>query len=428
MSLPPDPRRDFARDVVQTLQKAGFEALWAGGCVRDLILERPVNDYDVATSATPEQVMKLFRRTIPVGVSFGVVRVLGPAAAGEVEVATFRSDGAYVDGRRPETVEYGTAEVDASRRDFTINGMFLDPITGVVRDYVGGRDDIRQRRLRAIGDPAARFREDKLRLLRAIRFAARFDLAIEPSTLDAVRAMADQIPVVAAERIAQELKKMLADRNRVRAIDLAREVGLLTRILPALRSLIDDQGREVQPEPWRRTLRVLGSLPESASFALALAGLLHATGPDPRPTLDAARSLRLPNADRDRASWLVAHQDTLRSCRSMPIHQRKRWFSSDGIDDLLHLYRAIDQADGGDLSGPNYCERYLREAPDGPIDPPALLNGDQLKTWGFKPGRHFKELLDRTRDAQLDGTLRTVDDAREFAENWLKNNPPDPRD
>lgn len=419
MSPPPDPRQEFARNVVQVLQSAGFEALWAGGCVRDLLLGHPPSDYDVATNATPEQVMKLFRRTIPVGVSFGVVRVLGPKPAGDVEVATFRSDGAYIDGRRPESVEYGTAEVDASRRDFTINGMFLNPITGEVLDYVGGREDLLNHRLRAIGDPIARFREDKLRLLRAVRFAARFGLEVEPATLDAVRSMADQIAVVAAERIAQELRKMLVDRNRVRAVDLAREVGLLSRTIPPLRNLIDDQGFVVDPEAWRRTLAVLDALPEGPPFPLALAALMLSTGPETGPILKTAGLLRLANHERDRAAWLVAHQAALRSPQLLPIHQRKRWLASDGIDDLLALHRAIDQADGGDLAGPDYCDWYRREGPDGPINPPPLATGNDLKSWGLKPGRQFKDLLDQIRDAQLDGSIETIEDARVFAEQWL---------
>src|SRR5829696_9146494 len=204
-----DPRREFATDIVGRLRREGFRALWAGGCVRDLLLGQDPADYDVATDATPEQVMAIFgHRTVPVGVSFGVVRVRHPRG-GEVEVATFRSDGAYVNGRYPESVVFSSPEQDAARRDFTINGMFYDPFAEQVIDYVGGRADLEARILRAIGDPWARFREDKLRLLRAVRFAARFRLTIDPATRAALRAMAGQIVVVAAERIAQELRRML---------------------------------------------------------------------------------------------------------------------------------------------------------------------------------------------------------------------------
>ncbi|MFO0959885.1 MAG: CCA tRNA nucleotidyltransferase [Isosphaeraceae bacterium] len=352
MSNPPDPRQEFAREVVARLQAAGFEALWAGGCVRDLLLGRDASDYDVATSATPDKVMQLFRRTIPVGVSFGVVRVLGPRPAGEVEVATFRSDGAYIDGRRPESVVFGSAEVDASRRDFTINGMFLDPITNQVLDYVGGREDLLHRRLRAIGDPSARFREDKLRLLRAVRFAARFGMEIERTTLDAVQSMADQVTMVAAERIAQELRKMLVDRNRARAIDLARDVGLLPRIILPLSSLVGDDGREVVPSAWQRTLGVLDFLPEVTNFPLAFAALMHAITADPGPTLAASEFLRLANHERDRASWLVVNQAVLRAPQSLAVHELKRWLVVDGIEDLLELQRAIGRASDGTCRAP----------------------------------------------------------------------------
>ncbi|HMB05430.1 MAG TPA: CCA tRNA nucleotidyltransferase, partial [Isosphaeraceae bacterium] len=248
---PPDRRREFATEVVRQFRQAGHQALWAGGCVRDLLLGLTPSDYDVATDATPEQVMALFRyRTVPVGVSFGVVRVRGPLGQGdEVEVATFRSDGAYVDGRHPESVVFSSPRLDAERRDFTINGMFLDPFTGKVIDFVGGQADLKNRILRAIGDPEARFLEDKLRLIRAVRFAARFDLAIEPATRVALRAMASQIAVVSAERIAQELRRMLVHESRAQAIDLAMETGLVAVVLPSLVPMKGIfQGKPMQPE------------------------------------------------------------------------------------------------------------------------------------------------------------------------------------
>src|SRR4051812_43094736 len=215
--------RDFAVDVVRRLRGAGHQALWAGGCVRDELLGLTPKDYDVATSARPEEVRGLFRRTVAVGMSFGVVEVLGPyTSAGRllVQVATFRSDGVYSDGRRPDSVVFSSPREDALRRDFTINGMFFDPIKGELIDYVGGQDDLRRQVLRAIGDPLQRFSEDKLRLLRAVRIAARFGLEVERGTADAIRAMADQIGVVSAERIADEVRKMLVDRHRVRALSL----------------------------------------------------------------------------------------------------------------------------------------------------------------------------------------------------------------
>jgi poly(A) polymerase len=232
--------REFAIDVVRRLREAGHQALWAGGCVRDELLGRAPHDYDVATDATPEQVRRLFRRTVAVGISFGVVEVLGPrgdAAPLTVQVATFRSDGTYSDGRHPDAVVFSSAREDALRRDFTINGMFLDPLGGELIDYVGGRADLDAKILRAIGDPAARFAEDKLRLLRAVRFATRFDLALDPATADALRAMAGQIVVVSAERIAEELRKLLTCPQRARGVRLLDETGLARALLPELMSM-----------------------------------------------------------------------------------------------------------------------------------------------------------------------------------------------
>src|SRR5262245_25661116 len=213
-------QRDFALQVVRQLQEAGHPALWAGGCVRDEVLGRTPKDYDIATSATPDQVRKLFRRTVAVGASFGVVEVLGPRGQGAplmVQVATFRTDVGYSDGRHPDEVVFASAREDAERRDFTINGMFFDPIKGEFLDFVSGRADLERKVLRAIGDPRVRFREDKLRLLRAVRMATRFDLAIDADTEAAVREMAAQITVVSAERIAEELRQMLVHPRRAQS-------------------------------------------------------------------------------------------------------------------------------------------------------------------------------------------------------------------
>jgi poly(A) polymerase len=395
-----NPRRDFAASVVARLREAGFEAYWAGGCVRDILLGLEPADYDVATNARPEQVASLFRRTVGVGVSFGVVMVLGPRGAGEVEVATFRSDGAYVDGRRPESVVFSTAESDASRRDFTINGMFLDPETGRVIDSVGGRDDLERRVLRAIGDPAARFAEDKLRLLRAVRFAARFGLAIDPATRRAVESMASQVTTVSVERIAQELRRMLVHSTRAEAMRMAREVGLVAAILPALDA---DEGR------WDEMMRVLEHLPEAPGFPLAFAALLGEVGRDVAVGLVA--SFKLSNAERDRIAWLAENRRTLDDPAGLPRHRLKRLLASDGIHDLIALRRAEAMANDADLSAVVYCEDYLRTEPDGPINPPPLLTGHDLARHGLRPGPRFATLLEAARDAQLDGLITTQEEA-----------------
>lgn len=414
--MPHDPRRTYAASVVARLRESGHEAYFAGGCVRDVLLGLDPADYDVATDARPEQVTRLFRRTVGVGASFGVVRVLGPKEAGDVEVATFRSDGAYLDGRHPESVHYSTAEHDASRRDFTINGMFLDPLDDRVIDYVGGRSDLDRRVLRAIGDPSARFAEDKLRLLRAVRFAARFGLALDPATRSAIEAMAPQVTAVSAERIAQEIRRMLVHPTRATAMDLAHSVGLIAATLPPLAPLA------TIPEPtagdlWSHTLRVLGRLPESPSFPLAFAALVHETGPGATPesardvALALSTSLKLSNADRDRTAWLVAHQRSLLGPALLPRHRLKRLLASEGIADLLALHRAEALATTGDLAHVVYCEDYLRTEPDGPVDPPPLLTGHDLARHGLRPGPQFARWLEAVRDAQLDGTIATRDDA-----------------
>ena len=235
MTPPGESSREFATDVVRQLRAAGYTALWAGGCVRDLLLGRGAEDYDVATSATPEQVRTLFgkRRTLAVGESFGVIIVLPPSKTAEpVEVATFRTEGVYLDGRRPTEVAFSTPEEDAQRRDFTINGMFYDPIQMQVLDYVGGEADLHRKVLRAIGDPHARMTEDKLRMLRAVRFAATLEFELDPTTRAAVQLMAPEMRVVSAERIAQELRKVLAHRTRVRGFQLLAETGLLEVLFP----------------------------------------------------------------------------------------------------------------------------------------------------------------------------------------------------
>jgi poly(A) polymerase len=397
-----EARRDFAEEVVSRLRQAGFQSLWAGGCVRDLILGQTPTDYDVATDARPEQVRAALPfKTIPVGISFGVVRVNSPRRRGiEVEIATFRNDGAYVDGRRPESVAFSTAEEDAARRDFTINGMFLDPLSGKLLDYVGGRADLDGRILRAIGEPAERFREDKLRLLRAVRFAARFDLTVEPKTLAAIRAMAAEVVTVSPERIAQELRKMLVDPNRVAAIDLARETGLVAAVLPELVAHNDH---------WDHTMRVLASLPDDPAFTLAFAALLAHV--DPRVADGIARRLRLSNAERERIAWLVALKDALVAAEALPKARLKRLLAHPGIGELLMLHRAIALATTGDVSHVDFCRDYLEREPAGPVNPPPLVTGDDLMRHGLAPGPHFAKFLHQIRDAQLEGLFETKEEA-----------------
>lgn len=396
------PQREFAIEVVRKLRAAGHTALFAGGCVRDLLLGRPAKDYDVATTALPEQVRDLFghKRTLPVGASFGVIIVMGPREAGHVEVATFRTEGPYHDGRRPISVAFCTPEEDAQRRDFTINGMFYDPIDARVLDYVGGEADLSARVVRAIGDPHERVREDKLRMLRAVRFTATLDFALEERTAAAVREMADQLTVVSAERIAQELKKMLVDPHRRRAIELCTDVDLLAIFLPELRA--ESREHEI-------TLRMLALL-ESPSFELALAALLHSL--PAKPTVyDICRRLKLSNDESDRITWLVAHQDDLLDAPSQTLARLKRTLAEPFRDDLINLLRVKLLATEADLRPVLFCDEYLARTPQTEINPPPLMTGDILKSIGLNPGPAFKSLLDAIRDAQLNGQISSAEQA-----------------
>lgn len=436
-------RRDFALEVVLRLRRAGFQALWAGGCVRDLLLGLVPVDYDVATDATPEQVMlSLPFRAITVGISFGVVRIRHPRMHGiEVEVATFRSDSAYVDGRRPAAVVFSSPQLDAARRDFTINGMFMDPESSQVIDYVGGLDDLRNQVLRAIGDPAERFREDKLRLLRAIRFAARFNLEIEPNTWQSLRAMAGEVVVVSPERIAQELRRMLVHENRAQAMNMALEVGLLAAILPPLvdmRGLF--QGKPVQPEGdlWDHTMLVLRLLPVRPSFTLAFAALVHDVG---KPFTRAnhhgrtsfhshdqvgsriadrlCRNLRLSNVERERITWLVAFHQYLGEAKKLREAKLKRVLAQPGIDELLALHRADALASTGDTEHVDYCAYYLENQPAGPINPPPLLTGHDLVRHGLEPGAHFSVILETIREAQLEGRVQSKREVLDWVDRYM---------
>ncbi|SIN98389.1 poly(A) polymerase [Singulisphaera sp. GP187] len=439
-----EKHREFATEIVGRLRHEGFQAYWAGGCVRDVLLGLEPADYDVATDATPEQVMAIFgRRTIPVGVSFGVVRVRDSRGGGEVEVATFRSDGAYVDGRHPESVVFSSPEQDAERRDFTINGMFSDPFSGEVIDYVGGRADLDARILRAIGDPWARFREDKLRLLRAIRFASRFRLTIDPATESALVTMASQIHVVAAERIAQEFRRMLVHDSRARAMNRLLETGLAAHILPPLLPMKGVfQGKPVQPEGdlWDHVLLVLDLLPPAPSFPLAFATLLHDVG-KPRTMAtykgrisfhnhelvgrkiadDLCRRLKLSNTEREQVCWLVEFHQYLGDATRLREAKLKRMLSMPGIDDLLALHRADALASIGESPQVDYCRYYIEAQPSGPINPAPLVTGHDLVRHGLTPGSHFSTILEQIREAQLDRVINSKREALDWLDEHLES-------
>ncbi len=436
--------REFAVDVVRRLQEAGHQALWAGGCVRDELLGGQPTDYDVATSARPDEVRQLFRRTIEVGLAFGVVNVLGPRTPSgplQVEVATFRADVSYSDGRHPDQVRFASAREDALRRDFTINGMFYDPIRGETVDFVGGREDLQARTLRAIGDPQLRFTEDKLRLLRAVRFATRFNLAIEPATQVAIKRMAREITVVSAERIAKELRQILVSSKRTRGVTLMYELGLMTALLPELLPMKGlPQGLPCAPtgDLWDHVLRVLDLLEPGPSFPLALAALLHDIGkprtvgrtPD-RYTFyghehvgsrlaDAiCARLKLSNAERERVAWLVDKHQILCDARQMRTSKLKALLIHPGICELLALHRADALASGRSTDHVEYCENLLRIWKEEDLNPVPLLTGHDLTELGLKPGPRYKHVLATVRDGQLEGTIKAKDEALDLVRRLL---------
>lgn len=418
--LDPEKQRGFAVNVVGKLRAEGFEAFWAGGCVRDQLLGRTPKDYDVATSARPDEIRAVFgaRRTVSVGAAFGVITVLGPKkSAGDIEVATFRQDAAYSDGRHPDAVEFSTPQADAQRRDFTINGLFYDPLENRVIDFVGGQDDLARGVVRAIGEPRARFAEDKLRLLRAVRFTATLDFTLDPPTRDAIEAMAGQITVVSAERIAAEMRLMLVHRRRARAIDLLRDVGLLDAILPEMSMANQSDQLTATGRPaeaaWVATLEVLDALTEG-SFPLALAALLHAFV-DPAGSYAICRRWKLSNRDTQRTRWLVEHQNALLSARQAAWPKLQRILTSDGIDELVLLHEAIALAAGKDTGDFEYCRELLKLPPE-QLDPPPLLTGDDLIAHGVPRGKQYQGLLEAVRDAQLEKTIHTKPQALALVE------------
>jgi poly(A) polymerase len=438
--------REFAVDVVRRLQEAGFQALWAGGCVRDEQLGLVPQDYDIATNARPEQVQQLFRRTVAVGVSFGVVEVLGPRQPGEllkVQVATFRSDCGYSDGRRPDQVTYASAREDALRRDFTINGMFFDPLQEQLLDFVGGQADLQARVLRAIGEPDVRFTEDKLRLLRAVRVATRFDLTVEAATLAAIRKMAEQVNVVSAERIAEELRKLLLLPQRVRGMNLLFEVGLVAAVLPELlpmRGLPQGSPHAPAGDLWDHVMRVLDLLGPEPSFPLALAALLHDVGkprtvgrtPDRytfyfhehvgrRLASEICLRLKLSNAERERVEWLVEKHQILSDARQMRTSKLKMLLVHAGIRELLTLHRADALASGHATEHVDYCEFLLQEWNAEELDPPPVLTGHDLMRHGIPQGPLYKHLLDAVREAQLDGTVKTLKEALQLVDQLMSS-------
>ena len=432
--------RDRAVEMVKALREAGFRAYWAGGCVRDLVMGHEPQDYDVATDARPEQVMKLFPKTVPVGVSFGVVKVL--LDNDEFEVATFRSDGRYLDGRHPVEVHFAGEKEDAQRRDFTLNGMFYDPIKEQVIDHVGGQRDIKAGIIRTIGSPLDRFSEDKLRLLRAVRFSARFGYTIEPQTEVAIRDLAAQITQVSAERIRDEMEKMLTGPHPAGSIRLLHQTGLLKVVLPEAAAMEGvEQPKEFHPEGdvLTHTLLMLDQMTRpvsdspSLSFELALGVLLHDVGKPPTftpPKTDRDRirfdnhcevgarmaeavgqRLRLSNKQLEIVIGLVRDHLKFKDVKQMRESTLKRFLRQPHFAEHLELHRLDCLASHGDLTNWQFCRKKLTELPPEVIRPARLLTGDDLIRLGYSPGSLFAEILTAVEDAQLEGRITTREEA-----------------
>jgi len=422
--------------VVGRLREAGFEAYLAGGCVRDLLLGRPPKDYDVVTSAAPEQVCLLFDRTVTVGAAFGVVRVLVGTDAGDVpvEVATFRSEGPYEDGRRPSSVRFTDARADVLRRDFTVNGLLLDPESGAVLDWVGGLEDLRAGVVRTIGDPRRRFSEDRLRMLRACRLAAELGFRVEPQTLQAIRDLAPQVRSVSAERVREELSRLLTAPDRGRGLRLLEESGLLRELLPEVADLRGvPQPPEFHPEGdvLEHTVRVLEALHEP-TVTLAFGALLHDVG-KPR-TLEVRDRIRFPRHDEvgaamaeevmrrlrasneqtERVVALVRGHMRIKDFPHMREAKRRRLAASPEFPELVELLRADCVASHGDLSVYEWIQRWLRERAQEPLRPPRLVTGYDLIAMGLQPGPAFREILEAVYNAQLEGQVQTREQALEL--------------
>jgi poly(A) polymerase len=441
--------KDFAISIVKTLRQQGFQAYFAGGCVRDLLLDREPADYDVATSATPAQVMEVFPDTYAVGAQFGVVLVPLPqelrvggtgnatSKARAVEVATYRSDLGYSDGRRPDEVRFSRdPQEDVARRDFTINGIMLDPVSGEVLDFVGGRRDLEAGIVRAIGDPERRFAEDKLRMLRAVRFAARFEYEIEAGTLAAIQRQAREIEVVSRERVRDELTKMLTEGRARRAFLMLDESGLLKEVLPEITAMKGvEQPPEFHPEGdvFIHTLLLLENLPDPCPPTLAWGALLHDVGKPAtfRVAPDRIRfddhvdvgvkiaeeicgRLRLSNDDIKQVLALVDNHMRFSHATRMKESTLKKFLRMPGFEEHLALHRADSLASHRNLSTYEFVRQKLAEIPPEKIRPVALVTGDDLIDAGYTPGPRFREILEAVEDGQLDGRLRERGTALEF--------------
>jgi len=434
---------DFAVSIIRRLREAGHAAFLTGGCVRDLLLGRPPKDFDVATSAQPDELLRLFPGAGQVGAHFGVVLVHEAGAGSEkaqVEVATFRSDLEYRDGRHPDAVHFETdPRQDALRRDFTINALLLDPLSGEVLDFVNGRSDLSARVIRAIGDPERRFREDHLRLLRAVRFAARLGFEIEPETFRAIQRLAPLIHSVSAERVRDEIARILTEGGARRGFELLDATCLLQEVLPevaALKGVRQPPQYHPEGDVWTHTLIMLGGL-HQPSLTLVLGVLLHDVG---KPAtfriaerirfdghvekgIEIAHSLltrlRFPHYVIEGAEALIANHMKFMEVPRMRESTLKRFMRQPDFEEHMELHRLDCLSSHGGLENYDFVRRKQQEMPPEQLKPAPLLTGRELIAAGYRPGPMFGIVLSEIEDAQLEGRISTAEEAMEMAREKL---------
>jgi poly(A) polymerase len=428
----------MANSICETLRSNGYQALLVGGCVRDLLLGHEPADYDVTTDATPGQVTAFFPESISVGAQFGVILI--PRDGMKVEVATFRSDVGYSDGRHPDRVVYSkTPQEDVQRRDFTINGLLMRHDTGEVLDFVGGQDDLHAKIIRAIGAPGRRFTEDKLRMMRAVRFAARFGFEIEPETFRAIRRHVGEIHQVSPERLREELTKMLTEGAARIAFELLDETWLLQQALPEIGAMKGvEQPPQFHPEGdvWIHTLMMLEGLPKDASPTLAWGVLLHDVGKPPtfqsavetgdrirfnnhvqvgvRMAEEICKRLRFSNEDTEQILALVDNHMRFGAVEEMRASTLKRFVRLPHFEEHLALHRLDCLSSHRNLDSYDFVQRFLEVTPPEQVRPERLLGGDDLQGMGFRPSPLFSQILQALEDAQLEGQIRTREDAKKY--------------
>jgi poly(A) polymerase len=427
--------REKAISIVRRLRQKGYEAYLAGGCVRDMLLKKLPQDYDITTDANPEDIRRLFPKTIPVGEQFGVILVLEDDEP--FEVASFRHDGPYLDGRRPSHVRYGSLEEDVFRRDFTINGMVYDPVEDRVIDLVEGQKDLERRSIRAIGNAHQRFEEDRLRMIRAVRFAAGLKFEIDPSTFAAVKQLAATITQISWERIGEEVTRILTEGGARRGFELLDETGLLAVLLPEVAAMKGTpQSPDYHPEGdvFAHTMLLLSHL-DAPSETLAYGCLLHDIAKPVCIRQDADRitfyghtekgaeiaeeilkRLKRARAVSERVSYLVRNHLRHVQAPQMRLSTLKRFLREDGIEELLELARSDALSSNGDLQYYRFCKERLGELKEEEIRPTPLVRGDDLIALGLTPGPIFADILRQVEDAQLGGELTS----REAALEWIQ--------